>query len=1025
MGNKAPSGTMMARRWFPLLLILGGAGIVCASIGIERIHFHTSGGIAVKYLMLSLGGLAAALCGIILMSSPRKRPLGEWLLVGVSVLAAAMAADMGADFLTIHSLAGKDTGGFAGGSFVDMGPKAIMLAMVGIALVLSRLASITSADASSLNDGAALLALCKRNLGKYLVVALQMGLIVLAIHEFHLLNRLFYHTIILLAFFGFLLHSLLPLRYRLPFFVILSLLSLLFVFGSPGGCWLIGIGLLLIGLCHLPIAFAARVALLAASGVLLALLRVDRLHAPWSAAIWPILGSMFMFRLILYMYDLKHTKGPADPTRTLAYFFLLPNVVFPLFPVVDFSAFRRTYYDAKDPYRIYQTGVDWVCRGAVHLILYRYINYYLMLSPREVMNVGDLLRYILANFALYLRVSGQFHICVGLLHLFGFNLPETHHLYYLASSFTDFWRRINIYWKDFMLKVFYYPTYFQLRKWGARSRLVVSTLVVFLATWLLHNYQWFWLRGTFLLSWPDVLFWSILAVLVILNSIWEAEHGRKRTLGASSQTWGEYTWLVLRTAGVFSVICVLWSLWSSASVAEWLAMWSFAGWRGAQVLLWIPAALGVVILVGGWLRNEKAGSAKASVPPFDLRPVATTGAILLILCVLGSPKFVGHLHGKVQQTAYDLQEDRLSSRDAAMMDRGYYENLLGVDKFNSQLWEVYMKRPHNWPSIDTVAANRTNDFLGYELRPLAAVDYRGAPLHTNRWGMRDQDYTQNKPPQTCRIALIGSSHEMGSGVGDGQTFEAVLEDRLNRENDGHKFKKYEILNFAVDGYISLQEMMLLEKKVFDFQPDVLFYVAHLEEQPRAAQYLAAKLREHVPIPYPDLQEFARKAGVDASTPEMVADRRMQPLYDDLTSWVYRRIVADCRQHRVLPVWIYLPPVDDRGGSNGSTDLIHLAQEAGFTVFDLSGVYAGQVRENLRVAEWDWHPNAQGHKLIAERLHTLLIMQAAQVPLGLVTAQAQEPGSVPKAGRTIVPEHARPTARSVAPEHSSAAHNQKT
>jgi hypothetical protein len=38
---------------------------------------------------------------------------------------------------------------------------------------------------------------------------------------------------------------------------------------------------------------------------------------------------------------------------------------------------------------------------------------------------------------------------------------------------------------------------------------------VFFATWVLHAYQWFWIRGSYLLAWNDVLFWAILAVLVM------------------------------------------------------------------------------------------------------------------------------------------------------------------------------------------------------------------------------------------------------------------------------------------------------------------------------------------------------------------------------------------------------------------------------------------------------------------------------------------------------------------------------
>ena len=78
--------------------------------------------------------------------------------------------------------------------------------------------------------------------------------------------------------------------------------------------------------------------------------------------------------------------------------------------------------------------------------------------------LGGVVQYMVATYRLYLRVSGQFHLVVGMLCLFGFNLPETHHLYFLASGFTDFWRRINIYWKDFMMKLFYYPAFFALQE---------------------------------------------------------------------------------------------------------------------------------------------------------------------------------------------------------------------------------------------------------------------------------------------------------------------------------------------------------------------------------------------------------------------------------------------------------------------------------------------------------------------------------------------------------------------------------
>ena len=188
-----------------------------------------------------------------------------------------------------------------------------------------------------------------------------------------------------------------------------------------------GLGLALIAICHLPVSWTARIVLLLGSGTVLALLRSGRIEAPFSGAIWPILGSMFMFRLIAYVYDLRHEKVKPNLWRTLSYFFLLPNVCFPLFPVVGYKTFRRTYYDGAydgEETAIYQNGVRWMLRGVVHLLLYRLVYHHLSLTPLEVDNGGELARFVLSNYALYLRISGQFHFIVGLLQLFGFNLPE-------------------------------------------------------------------------------------------------------------------------------------------------------------------------------------------------------------------------------------------------------------------------------------------------------------------------------------------------------------------------------------------------------------------------------------------------------------------------------------------------------------------------------------------------------------------------------------------------------------------------
>ena len=865
------------------------------------------------------------------------------------------------------------------GGSEGFGPLQIKLAWVGLAIFLLGATLDLALGQRSLLQWFNLLILDKQSVIKFLGITIQLGLLVLVSRQFVLESQAFYHNVMLLTFFGFLVHHFLPQRSRLYFFLLLSFAAIAGIFGFLNGAWLIGIGLGLIGVCHLPISFAARVGLLLAISGLLIVLRIGWIQASWSGVVLPILASMFMFRLIVYLYDLKHQKEPVNVLRTLSYFFLFPNLVFPLFPVVDYKTFCRTYYN-DDRYRIYQTGVNWMFRGILHLVLYRFVNYYLVIPSENVANMTDLVRYVVSNFMLLLRVSGQFHLVVGMLHLFGFNLPEIMNRYWLAASFNDFWRRANIYWKDFMQKVFFYPLYFRLRKLGAASSLVVATLFVFALTWFFHAYQWFWIRGSFFFSVPDMLFWAIFGLLVTANSLFEAKFGRKRSLGERAWTFADALSRTFRTVGTFAAIGVLWSLWISPSVTDWFSLWSAAGvtWEGVvkfiPTLLVVVAAFFVAIIVFekiSWNDLVDAG-ANAKLVPF-FRAAAVPGVVIALLYLIGHPGVPLGFGEQASNMIKDLKTNKLNFQDAALLEKGYYENLTNVNQFNTQLWELYMKKPHDWIVISQSKASRlTGDFLGLELVPSTSTIFLGKKLSTNRWGMRDRDYEQTPPPNTYRIALLGGSLTMGSGVEDNEICEWVLEERLNRENQGGTYAKYEILNFSVGGYGPIRRMMTLENKALPFQPNAVFFVAHPRDYHHAIHLLVLKSRAGVDIPYDYLKEIVHKAGVDKETSEAEAARRLKPYGDEIVAWSYRRTMEICKERGILPVWILMPSGVGMYEPEDFSKLTRFAGEAGFIVLDLSHIFDNQEAESLRVAPWDWHPNAKGHRLIAHRLHDALL-----------------------------------------------------
>jgi hypothetical protein len=802
---------------------------------------------------------------------------------------------------------------------------------------------------------------------KYMFLVIQLAFVVFVVQRFAIESHAFL-TIMVIISVGFMVHYFIPIQHRMLSFALLSVAGTAFIMGWQPSLWIFSIVAVILGICLSSLAFRIKVGLILAGSILLAIFRADVLEFYGPEAIWPILGSMLMFRLITFMYDLKHAKTKPTIGQSLAYFFMLPNVVFPLFPVVDFTNFKRSHYSAER-HKIYQVGIDWITRGIIHLLLYRLVYYYMAISPTDVATPGDLAQFLSSNFLLYLRVSGLFHIIVGSLHLFGFNLQETHHLYYLSASFTDFWRRINIYWKDFMMKVFYYPIYFRLKSLGMIKAVVLSTIIVFFLTLIFHSYQWFWLRGEFPLIWQDAVFWGLLGCFVIINSLWELKKGKGLNLAAKNWSTKDsiiYSTKVLLT---FTSICTLWSLWSADSWSSWLGMFTVLDQLTLVHVGIILACIGGYLLSGYllqmWTRKRIAGgNYKAAT---DRRPLTT--AIMLVLLSLIS---IGEVYTKfgadVANVVSTVRSAKLSKLDTQALERGYYEELVRVNRFNSQLWEVYMKKPSEW--MQTPGADLkyyTGDFMQYELLKSTESSTQYGVMTTNSWGMRDREYTLEPAPNTIRIALLGASSVTGWGVQDNETFEALLEKKLNVTLQGQSNKHIEILNFSAPGYRPLQQLPVLEKSL-KFKPNFIYYAATGREMMRAAFYLQEAVRKDIEIPYPGLRDIVAKAKLDADMDESVAIKALVPYREEILTWLYNEIASQAKSADSNLVWVFLPTAGQDNGPEDVEEPLAIARRAGFEIIDLRGVFAGYPLADITLAEWDKHPNKLGHELLMERLY---------------------------------------------------------
>ncbi len=113
--------------------------------------------------------------------------------------------------------------------------------------------------------------------------------------------------------------------------------------------------------------------------------------------------------------------------------------------------------------------------------------------------------------------------------------------------------------------------------------------------------------------------------------------------------------------------------------------------------------------------------------------------------------------------------------------------------------------------------------LGGRLRPGAEGWFHGEGkgyVRVNSAGMRDREHALAKPAGALRIAVLGDSFAEAMPVSQDQAFWSVLERRL-RECPALRGRIPEVLNFGVSGYGTAQELIMLRRHVWQYDPDIV------------------------------------------------------------------------------------------------------------------------------------------------------------------------------------------------------------
>lgn len=212
----------------------------------------------------------------------------------------------------------------------------------------------------------------------------------------------------------------------------------------------------------------------------------------WQKVILPIGISFFTFHKISYVVDVYRRIRPAsrNPIDFLLYILFFPQLI--AGPIVRYheieSQLRYRPFSIDDVYR----GLSLFCIGLAKKVLVADVvghtaDQIFALKANALSPELAWLGIAAYTAQIYYDFSGYSDMAIGLARMFGFRFPQNFDRPYLATSFTDFWRRWHMSFGRWMREYLYYPL------GGARvgvARQYFNLWVVFLFSGLWHGAQW-------------------------------------------------------------------------------------------------------------------------------------------------------------------------------------------------------------------------------------------------------------------------------------------------------------------------------------------------------------------------------------------------------------------------------------------------------------------------------------------------------------------------------------------------------
>ena len=291
-----------------------------------------------------------------------------------------------------------------------------------------------------------------------------------------------------------------------------------------------------------------------------------------------------------------------------------------------------------------------------------------------------------------------------------------------------------------------------------------------------------------------------------------------------------------------------------------------------------------------------------------------------------------------------------------------------------------------WKYALEVKGISPDPLIGHNHRPNRHAFLMGVQFDTNSKGLRDREFSDEKPPGKLRIVMLGDLFTVGWGAKFDETFSKRIE-RLY----GDRGILAEVINTGVGNYNTIQEVEYYLTQGYKYNPDivVLNYFVNDAEPVPVAHPPPTILRMCYSCIFVEgrmdsvLREFFDKRDWVDYYLGLYGDDGQAKGWLDAKAYI-AKLTAFTKAHGAKLLIASLPELHDvqHYRLQKITDLLHEAADENDVPFvDLLPYVQGVPSPELWVTPPDPHPNGLAHKLFAEgifeALEKLSIKQTAE------------------------------------------------